>query len=94
MLNLWDVALPLLETWLKNQVGVRATLKHLSDHVPELIQKSPHMYHLIYQLLEQQSLQVPLHTKPKQSISIWQRIALDIVVIGMIGIAAIYFQVT
>jgi len=50
-LDLWLTAKPFLETWLKEQVGPRAFLKHMRDNLPFLIEELPHMPRLLNDLL-------------------------------------------
>lgn len=52
-LNLWATAKPFIETWLREQMGPRAFVKHLRDNLPFLVEQLPYMPRLINDVLLQ-----------------------------------------
>lgn len=58
-LDLWLTAKPFLESWLKDQLGPRAFLKHMRENIPFFIEELPHMPRLLndlFMLSKQQHL--------------------------------------
>ncbi len=51
--NLWGVAAPQIEKWLKQQVGVRAFLHRLAENLPQWSQQLPAIPNLIYEVLQE-----------------------------------------
>lgn len=52
-LDVWGEAAPLIEKWLKKQVGVRSFLKRIRDNLPLWSQQMPAMPSLIYEVLNE-----------------------------------------
>ncbi len=51
-LDLWATAKPFLEKWLRDQLGPKALLRHLSENIPFLVEQMPHMPRLLNDVLE------------------------------------------
>lgn len=54
-LDLWTTAKPILEEWMRNRIGPRATLDRLRANVPELAETMPELVHLTVRRLQQLS---------------------------------------
>ena len=54
-LDLWQVAKPFLEKWLKQQMGGGALLKRLKQQLPYWVDRLPDLPDMLYQLLQDQS---------------------------------------
>jgi len=52
-LDLWTTATPILERWLKSQMGIKSFLRKLKDNLPYWAEKFPEIPTLIYGLLNQ-----------------------------------------
>lgn len=52
-LDLWQTAKPFLESWMKEQIGVRAMLSKVKDNLPFWSEKLPEMPDLLYDSLRQ-----------------------------------------
>jgi ubiquinone biosynthesis protein len=50
-LNVWDTATPIIKTWLKDTVGIRATLRELKAQLPFWSARLPELPELINKLL-------------------------------------------
>lgn len=50
-LNLWDTAKPYLEKWIREQIGIKALLKHTKENAPFFIEQLPYMPKLINDVL-------------------------------------------
>jgi ubiquinone biosynthesis protein len=57
-LDLWTTAAPFVERWLKKQMGARAFLKRIQDNLPLWAEKLPEIPGLIYEVLNEQRLQL------------------------------------
>lgn len=53
-LDLWQTAGPLLENWMKTQVGPRAFLRQLRSEGPYLLEKLPELPDLLYRVLSKE----------------------------------------
>jgi ubiquinone biosynthesis protein len=60
-LDLWRTAKPHLETWVREQRGPRAMVKHVLEQAPLWLQHSPEIPMMVYNLLEQNA---PTHKTP------------------------------
>ncbi len=55
-LNLWTTAKPFLENWMRNQVGIQATIRALKDKAPFWAEQLPELPELFYRSLQQHRL--------------------------------------
>lgn len=62
-INLWATAQPILKRWLKEQLGVRATLCKIRSQLPYWLEKMPDIPELMYQQLKQQTHPSPPKNK-------------------------------
>ena len=51
-LNLWNTAKPYLESWLRQQKGIKHTLKRLGEEFPSWVERMPEMPGLLYDALQ------------------------------------------
>ncbi len=65
-LDLWKTAKPLLEQWMKEQVGTKGLLKRLKNQLPDLSERLPELPELIYQKLKQPTANNPSSTPSKK----------------------------
>jgi len=54
-LDLWQTARPLLENWMKTQVGPRAFFRELKNNSPYFLEKLPELPELLYRFLSKQA---------------------------------------
>src|SRR5699024_7040883 len=54
-LDLWSTAKPILEEWMRNRMGPRATLDRIRSNFPELAETMPELVHLTVRRLQQAS---------------------------------------
>jgi len=69
-LDLWHTAKPVLETWMKNQVGVKSLIRQIRSLGPYWIEKLPLMPDLLYKALNQIASQpaiIPIPALDKKS---------------------------
>ncbi len=52
-LDLWKTAKPIMEEWMRNRVGPRATLERFRDQIPSLAESLPQLAHGLLRQLEQ-----------------------------------------
>lgn len=52
-LDLWQTAKPFLEKWMREQIGIRAMMKKVSDNLPFWSEKLPEMPDLVHDTLKQ-----------------------------------------
>lgn len=52
-LDLWHIATPQIERWLKKQVGVKAFLKRVRNHIPRWSEQLPGIPGMIYEVLKE-----------------------------------------
>jgi ubiquinone biosynthesis protein len=57
-LDLWKTAKPIMEEWMRNRVGPRATLERFRDQIPTLAESLPQLVHSLLRQLE------PGHVQP------------------------------
>ncbi len=50
-IDMWRISRPILEKWMKDQIGVYALLKRLKAELPVIVERLPEMPQLIYQVL-------------------------------------------
>ena len=70
-LDLWDTAKPFLESWLDEQLGVRALVKGLKKNLPYIAENLPELPQLIFKTLNKivnDKLQIELESKQLESI--------------------------
>jgi ubiquinone biosynthesis protein len=51
-LDLWKTAKPIMEEWMRNRIGPRATLDRFRDQIPALAETLPHLAHTLLRRLE------------------------------------------
>ncbi len=56
-LDIWSVAAPQIEKWLKKQVGVRSFVRRMRDNLPLWSQQFPQLPSLIYEVLNEKKMQ-------------------------------------
>ena len=59
-LDLWRTAKPLLEDWLKRQIGTRALLRKIRESGPYWMEKLPELPEMTYQILKRLNEKTPL----------------------------------
>ena len=62
-LNIWHTAKPILEKWLKEEVGPKAFIRNLKQTIPFINEQLPYLPQLTYQVLQEYRIQQ--QTKPK-----------------------------
>jgi ubiquinone biosynthesis protein len=51
-LDLWQTAKPIMEEWMRNRLGPRATLERFRDQIPTLAETLPHLAHTMLRRVE------------------------------------------
>jgi ubiquinone biosynthesis protein len=70
-LDLWKTAKPFLETWIKQQLGVKAFVKKIIRHMPYWLEKLPSVPDLLYEKLQPKQIIITPTTTPAVSSSFW-----------------------
>ncbi len=66
-LDLWTTAKPFLESWMREQIGPKAFLRHLKENAPLWAERLPQLPNKLYDLLEQtKDGRLKMELKPEQ----------------------------
>jgi ubiquinone biosynthesis protein len=65
-LDLWTSATPIIERWLKKQMGVRAFVQRIQDNLPLWAEMLPEIPGLVYEVLNEQKQQLELERFARQ----------------------------
>jgi len=94
-LDLWASAKPILEKWMREQIGPKAFLKKVKNNIPHWIEKFPEMPDLLYDYLKQESKTTeltPIKKAPentKNVSSFWQGFGLSAIIIAIVFLVAV-----
>ncbi len=85
-IDIWAVARPILTRWMKRQMGLRGLLRSFKKELPIIIDKSPELPGLLYQLLKQRTQAASKLTAPAPVPQKWNRLIIPILmlVIGLL----------
>lgn len=57
-IDMWKISRPILEKWMRGQIGIRSLLRRLRFELPVITERLPELPQLIYQVLKKQEQQV------------------------------------
>lgn len=88
-LDLWQTAMPFLEKWMKERIGLKALWNHTRDKAPLWAEKFPDMPEMVYKLLQMRTELSPRLSQPVAVSKPARRFpwgAMGIVLIGLAGL--------
>jgi ubiquinone biosynthesis protein len=85
-IDIWAVARPILTRWMKRQMGLRGLLRSFKKELPIIIDKSPELPGLLYQLLKQRTQTATKVTSPAPAPKNWSTFIFSILtlIIGLL----------